>query len=83
MRPGTAHTQAPASTLTIFKAAYIALDKMEPRPLLVTHWALLLIQISRVACRQVVQTAHMLIQQEKALKQVGANEAGNAGDQTF
>src|SRR5690606_7044439 len=65
----------------ILLVADVAFMKGEARPLLGADEFAHLVQVLLVAGGEVVQADHALVELEQGFEQVGADEAGDAGDQ--
>ena len=72
---------ATAGPDAVIRAADVALDEFEPRPLGWLNNRFHLIKVALIAGREIVQPHHPLIEPEQRLEQIGANEAGDASDQ--
>ena len=63
------------------EVADVALDEFEPCPLRWLDERLHLIEVALIAGRKIIQPDDPLIELEQRLQQIGADEAGDAGDQ--
>ena len=64
----------------VFQRADVAFDELEAGPLRGGDEPLHFIQVALVAGGEVVEPDHALVELEQGLQQVGADEAGHAGD---
>lgn len=70
-----------AGATAVFQTPNVALNEAEARPLLGTDQALHLVKVALVAGGEVVQPDHALVELEQGFEQVGADEAGYAGNE--
>lgn len=70
-----------AGATAVFQTPDVTLYEAEARPLLGTDQALHLVEVALVAGGKVVQPDYALVELEQGLEQVGADEAGYAGDE--
>ena len=70
-----------AGATAVFQMPNVALNEAEARPLLGTDQALHLVKVALVAGGEVVQPDHALVELEQGFEQVGADEAGYAGNE--
>lgn len=70
-----------AGATAVFQTPDVTLYEAEARPPLGTDQALHLVEVALVAGGEVVQPDHALVELKQGFEQVGADEAGYAGDE--